>query len=332
MYDAEQNEPCFVFKDSSATSCLIEQELTLTMSVKSYKTEKEEGSDKTFAVWYPEGKTSCPVVLFAHGYGLSSSDHDYLASKIAEDGYVVVIPDREGDDKHGFLGILTFVMFATAINTVTVDGTTLQAALDYVTAAAKDGSSSPLSGGVADPSSVIAGGFSMGAVEAINFVASSKETANIPVKALLLVSPAILLVSTVSWRISYSELVETAKEIECPTLYITSDKDMAAVSAFSYSERGKDAELVVLKSEHLDLDCPTGKESSWGAFLGFPGKAMGLNDHIALACEEGPTYKAILPFLRNVLKTGKSGDLGIDPSLLAPKEMNYSKFFQFVLG
>lgn len=300
------------------------------MSIKFYKTEKEEGSDTTFAVWYPEGKTSCPVVVFAHGYGGSSGDHDYLASKIAADGYVVVIPDREGDGKHGFLGIFTFMMFATPINTVTVDGTTLQAALDYVTAAAKDKSGSPLSGGVVDPTNVIAGGFSMGGVEAINFVARTKETT--PVKALLLVSPSIMMFGTVSWRISYSGLVETAKEIECPTLFITSDNDMAAVSAFSYSGRGKDTELVVFKSEHLDIECPTTKKSSWASFLGFPGKAMGLNDHFALACEEGPTYKAILPFLTNVLKTGESGDLGIDPSLLAPKEMNYSKTFQFMFG
>lgn len=301
------------------------------MSVKSYKTEKEEGSDATFAVWYPEGKKSCPVVLFAHGYGGSSADHDYLACKIAADGYVVVIPDREGDDRHGILGIFTFMMFATPINTVTVDGKTLRTAWDYITAAAKDGSGSPLSGGLVDPTNVIAGGFSMGGVEAINFVAGKKNAAT-PVKALLLVSPSIMMFGTVSWRISYSELVETAKEIDCPVLYITSENDMAAVSAFDYSARGKNAELVVFQSEHLDLECPTTKKSSWNAFLGFPGKAMGLNDHFALACEEGPTYKAILPFLTNVLKTGEAGDLDLEPSLLAPKEMTYSKVFQFMFG
>lgn len=311
--------------------------ITTTVTVKSYKTEKEDdSSDITFGVWYPEGRTLCPVVVFAHGYGGSSDSHKYLATKIAQDGYVVIIPDRDGDDKHGFLGIFTFMMAATPINTVSVDGSTLQAALDYVTAAAKEGSGSPLSsssssGGnaIVDPSTVIAGGFSMGGAEAINFVSSCKTT---PIMALILVSPSIIMFGTVSWRISYSGLIQTASEIECPTLYITSDNDMLAVGAFSYSDRAKDADLVVFKSEHLDTDCPNTKESSWKNFLGFPGKQLGLNDHFALACEEGPTYKAILPFLNNILKTGKAGDLDIESSLLAPKEMNYSKAFQFIFG
>ena len=299
------------------------------MSVKSFKTEKEEGSDTTFQVWYPEGKTSCPIVLFAHGYGGGSDAHEYLASKIAEDGYVVIIPDREGNDKYGFLGIFSFLMLATPVNTVTIDGTTLQKALDYVTAAAKDGSDSPLSGGIVDPTTVFAGGFSMGGVEAIKFTSSCKAP---PVKALFLISPSIMMFGSVCWRMSYSALKEEAKNIECPTLYVTSDNDMAAVSAFSYYERAKDSELVVFKTEELDTECPHTKKSSWEKFLGYPGKKMGLNDHFALACEEGPTYKAVLPFLTNVVTTGKPGDLGIEPSLLAPKEMTYSKAFQFIFG
>ena len=298
------------------------------MTVKSYTTEKEEGSNKTFTVWYPEGKTGCPLVVFAHGYSGSASSHDYMATKIAEDGYVVCIPDCEDDDKYGFLGNFTFLMFATPINQVNVDGTTLQAAYDYVVGASKD-ESSPLPSGVVDTDTVVAGGFSMGGVEAISFAASDKSP---DVKALLLVSASTLMFGTVSWRMSQSKLAETTDALEMPTLYITSANDMAAVSAFKYAARGKDTELVNFKSEVLDIECPNTAKTSWKNFLGTPGKMMGINDHFALACEDGPSYKAILPFMKNALTTGKSGELDLDPELLAPKEMNYSKAFQLVFG
>ncbi len=298
------------------------------MPVKSYTTEKEEGSDKTFTVWYPEGKTACPLVLFAHGYSGSASSHDYMATKIAEDGYVVVIADREDDDKYGFPGIFTFMMFATPISQVSVDGSTMQAAFDYVVAASKD-ESSPLPAGVVDTDTVIAGGFSMGGVEAISFAASEEAPT---IKALLLVSASTLMFGTVAWRMSQSKLAEKADALECPTLYVTSSSDMAAVSAFKYAARGKDTELVHFKSEVLNTDCPNTLKTSWANFMGIPGKMLGVNDHFALACEEGPTYKAILPFLKNALTTGKSGELDLDPSLLAPKEMTYSSAFQFIFG
>ena len=297
--------------------------------VKHYRTEAVPGTDTSFACLFPEGEKNCPVILFMHGYGGSSDAHIPQAVQIAAKGYVVVLPDREGDDKHGFFpGIFMFMMFATPLSQVSVSGETLQLALEYAEAAAAC-SGGPLSGGIADTSKIIACGFSMGGVEAINFASKEK------VKALVLISPSIMNFGTVSWRISQAGLRETAKSIDAPTLLVTSDNDMAAVSAFSYHESVfPDSTLVSIKTTSLDLDCPNTCKSSWSPFLGnIPGKAMGLNDHFALACEEGPTHMAIVPFLENVIDTGKAGDLGIaKEDWVAKNEMTYSKAFQVMFG
>ena len=299
--------------------------------VKHYRTEAVPGTDTSFACLLPEGRRNCPVILFMHGYGGSSDAHIPQAAQLAAKGYVVVLPDREGDDRHGFFpGIFTFMMFATPLSQVSVSGETLLLALEYVEAATAC-SGGPLSGGVVDTSTIIACGFSMGGVEAINFAATKKEK----VKALVLISPSIMNFGTVSWRISQAGLRETAKTIEVPTLIVTSDNDMAAVSAFSYHESVfPDSTLVSIKTTSLDLDCPNTCKSSWSPFLGnVPGKAMGLNDHFALACEEGPTYMAVVTFLENVIDTGKAGDLGIaEEDWVAKNEMTYSKAFQVMFG
>ena len=303
------------------------------ITVKSYTTKIVKGTDTSFGVWYPQDKQNCPIILFAHGYGGNSQAHAPLASQLVAQGYVVVIPDREGDNKYGFWGIFTFMMFATPLNTVTVDGTTLQLALEYVETASKS-NSLPLSNGKVDTTNIISGGFSMGAVKAINFASKQQEKAT-PAKALLLVSPSIMKFGTLSWRISHLELIETCKSLTCPTLLVTSDNDMAAVGAFSYHERVfGNLTIVNVKTGSLDLDCPNTKQSHWNKFLAIPGNFLGLNDHFALACEEnGPTGHIILPFLKNVLTTGLAGDLGIEGAeWLAPNVMNYGRVFQVMFG
>ena len=304
------------------------------ITVKSYTTDKVEETDTSFGVWYPEDQTNCPLILFAHGYGGSSQSHAPLAAELAAKGYVVVIPDREGDDAHGFWGIFTFMMFATPLNTVTVDGTTLKLALEYVKKASQS-ENSPLSGGKVDTTRIISGGFSMGGVEAIHFAASQQEDEAPDVRALLLVSPSIMRFGTISWRISHTGLIETSKNLTCPTLLVTSDNDMAAVGAFSYHESVfQKSTLVNVKTSSLDVDCPNTRKSSWNQFLTAPGKYMGLNDHFALACEEtAPTGQIIGPFLRNILANDEAGDLGLEGSeWLAPNVMNYNPVFQLVFG
>ena len=57
---------------------------------------------------------------------------------------------------------------------------------------------------------------------------------------------------------------------------------------------------------------PPTQEELVGAVPGkSSGEGVGLNDHFALACEDGPAHLAIGAFLGNVLETGKAGDLGI---------------------
>jgi len=314
-----------VAKDINAQPDTIVGDVT----VKSYTTDKVEGEDISFAVWYPLESKNCPVILFAHGYGGNSQSHAPLASELAAEGYVVIVPDSEGND--GFLGIFTFLMFATPLNRVSVDGKTLQLALDYVkiaAASAEDNNKSPLSNDKVDLNSIIPGGFSMGSVEAINF-ASKLPSA----KALLLVSPSVNKLGTYSWRIAPKNLIETAKGIQCPTLLVTSDNDAVACGAFSFHEGVfPNSTLVNVKSGSLNLECPNTKRgTSWTHFLGISGKLSGLNDHFALACEAGsPTHHAILPFLKNVLEKGAAGDLGIEGSeWLAPNVMKYSKIYQY---
>ena len=299
-------------------------------TVKRFRTEAVPGTDTSFSCLLPEGGKNCPVILFMHGYGGSSEAHIPQVLHLAAKGYVVVLPDREKDDKYGFFGIFSFLMLATPLSQVSVDGKTLQLALKYVKAsAAAPAGSGPLAGGVVDTSQVISGGFSMGGVEAINFAAKENT------KALFLISPSIMNFGTIAWRISQTGLRKTSSSINIPTLLVTSDNDMAAVSAFSYHESVfSNSTLVSIKTTSLDINCPNTKKSSWKTFLGeIPGKAMGLNDHFALACEEGPTHMAIGRFLRNVIKTGTVGDLGIaNEGWVAKNEMTYSKAFQVIFG
>ena len=285
--------------------------------VKMYKTANlasGSNTDTSFAVFYPSTGKNLPVVLYQSGMGGSSSGHKYQASIIAADGYVVVLPDRDGDQRGGYLNTFMFLMLASPIASVSADGSHLMLALEYVKLATEKGSGSPISG-MADPSTIIAAGFSMGGNEAIHFAAKSPDV----VKAAILISPSVMWFGTISFRISHKAMTEAARDLSIPTLWITSEKDMTAVATYKMAnEIVKKPTLVTFKSSVLDLDTPTTKATThYGPFLGV-GRYIGMADHFSLGNEKNDVSTlAILPFMKNVLSTGEAGDLGLPDDLIA---------------
>ena len=284
--------------------------------VKMYKTANlasGSNTDTSFAVFYPSTGKNLPVVLYQSGMGGSSSGHKYQASIIAADGYVVVLPDRDGDQRGGYLNIFMFLMLASPIASVSTDGSHLMLALEYVKLATEKGSGSPISG-MADPTKIIASGFSMGGNEAIHFARNCPD-----VKAAILISPSVMWFGTISFRISNAKLKQAAKSLDIPTLWITSEKDMTAVATYKMAnEIVKKPTLVTFKSSVLDLDTPTTKATTfYGPFLGV-GRYIGMADHFSLGNEKNDVSTlAILPFMKNVLSTGEAGDLGLPDDLIA---------------
>jgi predicted dienelactone hydrolase len=78
----------------------LRRRILLTTGVDSAETTME---DTTFFAFTPSNACAeaVPVFLFQSGYGSNSSGHQPLLQKIADAGYVVVVPDRDGDCKGG---------------------------------------------------------------------------------------------------------------------------------------------------------------------------------------------------------------------------------------
>lgn len=266
--------------------------------------------DTTFATFTPSTKsdTAAPVLLFQSGYGSASAGHQPLMQKIADAGYVCVIPDREGDSAGGKDSIpLVFAGLAEGKsarehNALSTDGTHLAAALTWI----KDQAS--VDGQPIDVTKIAAAGFSMGCVEAI--MASAACAASL--SAVVLISASTGLMLEKLYEFSQADLEQKAAAFAFPSLFITSDKDcQLGATTDLFEAAASPAELLVFSDDVLDNSMQLTDETSiWSPAVNdmLPGVAQ----HFALAAERGVVSDApIIAFLNQHLK-------GAPPAPLAP--------------
>jgi len=257
--------------------------------------------DTTFATFTPmtKAETAVPVLLFQSGYGSNSLGHQPLMQKIADAGYVCVVPDREGDTKGGkesvakvFAG-LTDGTPASEHNAMSTDGTHLAAALAWV----KQRTS--ISGQPIDVAQIAAAGFSMGCVEAIMFASACAAD----VKAIAIISSSSGVALEKLYCFEQADLARKCAAFSCPSLWITSDLDsQKGATTELFEEAASPAHLVVFKDAALDNSMSLTDETSiWSPAVNE--MLPGITQHFALAAERKVVSDApIVAFLDHHLK------------------------------
>lgn len=270
--------------------------------------------DTTFATFTPATKVEAalPVLLFQSGYGSSSASHQPLMQKIADAGYVCVIPDREGDTKGGkesvgkvFAGLADGTP-ASEHNAMSTDGTHLAAALGWIK------ERSTIDGQRIDGTKIAAGGFSMGCVEAIQFAAACAND----VKAVALISSSTGTALEKLYCFEQADLSRKCAEFAAPSLWITSDLDSQKdATSELYELAALPANLVVFKDAALDNSMALTDETSiWSPAASemLPGIAQ----HFALAAERRVVSDApIVAFLDRHLKGAAAAPLAADAAM-----------------
>lgn len=236
-------------------------------------------ADTTFTAFTPSPAPAepLPVFLFQSGYGSSSVGHQPLLQKIADAGFVVVVPDRESDTAGGKESVGTLFSEGKVVSALSTDGTHLAAALEWVQAQKEVG------GCKLDLSKVAAGGFSMGAIEAIRFATASADV----VKAVAVISSSTSAMAEPLYEFTEAEMLLKASQFAAPSLWISSDKDLqlAATKAL-YESAATPAAFVSFKDEVLDNSMAlTDATSIWSPAV--DEMVPGLKQHFALAAEAG---------------------------------------------
>jgi len=275
-------------------------------------------ADTTFATFTPTTKVeeALPVLLFQSGYGSNSTGHQPLMQKIADAGYVCVIPDREGDTMGGkesvgklFAGLAEGKP-ASDLNAMSTDGTHLAAALAWVKTKAE------IDGQPIDATKIAGAGFSMGCVEAIQFAAACAAD----VKAVAIISSSSGEMLEKLYCFKQSELASKCAGFSCPSLWITSDKDsQKGATTELFDVAASPAQLVVFKDEVLDNSMSLTDETSiWSPAVN--DMMPGLAQHFALAAERGVVSDApIVAFLDHHLKGAATAPLAAEASIAEQK-------------
>ena len=270
----------------------------------------EKFSDTTFAAFVPAAAVdeAVPVLLFQSGYGSSSASHQPLLQKIADAGYVCVVPDRTGDTAGGKSspGELFAALQsgspkpASDWNAMSTDGTHLAAALDW--AKAQGGS---INGQAMDLTKIAAGGFSMGGIECMLFASNCDE-----VSAAIVVSPSSGKFLEAVYCFDHADLMARVGAFKKPYLFISSDKDLGLPAAKEcYEAASSPATVLVFKDEVLDNSMALTEETSiWSQAIA--GAMPGLAQHFALATEKGVVADApMVAFMDHHLKNKELGAL-----------------------
>ena len=254
--------------------------------------------DVTFATFTPSSKGAfdyahaksgtgaLPVFLFAHTYGGDSKCHTPLLQAVADKGYICVVADRTNDirpevsTKDFVLGVLS----GKALCALSSDGTWLAACLDWIKKQAK------VDGFTPDLTKVVAGGFSMGGVEVINFVGTKPPE----VKAMIVISPSTVKLNEKTFQFSYDKLQQLLGGITIPSLYICSSKDGSKpVCKEHFNVSPSPSAVLSFTDAHLDNSMSlTSETTMWKIHSSIILKCLsdcllggGLRRHFALASE-----------------------------------------------
>ncbi len=272
------------------------------------------GETYRFAAFTPSTKTAAavPVLLFQSGYGSNSWGHEPLMQKIADAGYVCVIPDRQRDTIGGkesigklFAGLAEGVC-ASEFNAMSTDGSHLAAAHAWV-AKQKEVNGQPI-----DASKVAAGGFSMGCIEAIKFAAANSAVT----KAVIIISSSTGAFAEKLYNFSQADLVAKCAAFACPSLWITSDQDCQNAATRELYEAAKPpASLLVFRDEVLDNSMALTDETSiWSPAANE--QLPGIAQHFALAAERNVVSDApAIAFLNQYVKGADAVPLAPEASL-----------------
>ena len=258
--------------------------------------------DVTFATFTPSSKGAfdyahaksgtgaLPVFLFAHTYGGDSKCHTPLLQAVADKGYICVVADRTNDIRPEISTkdfVVSAFFRATTVCALSSDGTWLAACLDWIKKQAK------VDGFTPDLTKVVAGGFSMGGVEVINFVGTHPPE----VKALIVISPSTDKMGEPLFQFSYDKIQQQLGGLTIPSLFITSKYDNGkAVCKAHFDVTPSPSALLSFADAHLDnsmsLTSETtmwkihGSQRSW--LLKCLGDVLlggGLRRHFAVASE-----------------------------------------------
>lgn len=243
-------------------------------------------ADTTFTSFVPSEKSAdaLPVLLFQSGYGSTSASHAPLLQAIADGGYVVVVPDREGDVVYGkatpqklFEGLAEGKP-ASELNAMSTDGTHLGAAFEYVQA------QSSIDGQSIDRSKIAAGGFSMGCVEAMQFACAGRYADKLSACILISSSSGEMLEKLYCYK--QADLNAGVSQFKFPSLYISSDLDsQLAATKEVYEAAASPAVMLVFKDSVLDNSMALTEETSvWS--LAANDMLPGIAQHFALAAEK----------------------------------------------
>lgn len=253
-----------------------------------------------------------PILLFQSGHGSSAKSHELLLQKIANEGFVVIVPQHVNDtgnhrscDDPPNKKSATAVFEGTTIAELQTDGTHLAAALDW----AKRRKDAIVGGQKVDTGKVVTGGFSAGCVEAICHAADAIPES---VSGLVCISPSTAPFVEKAYQFKRSELKEKTKAFTIPTLWITAEEDLCN---FETLDMFKDVEtkgttLVSFKDDVLDCSLKLTEEFSiWGAENAAENPGMAI--HMALACEEEIVAdKPIVSFLKRTFDISVRGEAG----------------------
>jgi len=274
--------------------------------------------DTTFATFTPTTKleAALPILLFQSGYGSNSSGHQPLLQKIADAGYVCVVPDREADTVGGkeSVGLLFAGLAegkpASDYNAMSTDGTHLAAALEWTK------TQTEVDGQRIDTTKIAGAGFSMGCVEAIQFAGACAPD----VKAVAIISSSSGEMLEKLYCFSQSDLAAKCAAFSFPSLWITSDLDsQKGATEELFGAVASPAQLVVFKDDVLDLSMKLTDETSiWSPAAN--DMLPGLAQHFALASERGVVSDApIVAFLDHHLKGAVAAPLAPEASIAEQK-------------
>lgn len=232
-----------------------------------------------------------PIFLFQSGHGSSAKSHALLLKKIANEGFVVVVPEHPNDTGSGDLGrppnksAAAAVFAGSTIAELQTDGTHLEAALEWATS--QRGGIIHGHGGPqrVDCRNIVTGGFSAGCLEAINHVANSIHSASI--SGMVCIAPSTAEFVEIPYKFKRRDIKAKIKALTIPTLWITSEEDLTNFEAL---DMFKDVNtvgttLVSFKDDILDVSMKLAEEFSiWG--IEMAKQNPGLAQHMALACAE----------------------------------------------
>lgn len=241
-----------------------------------------------------------PVLLFQSGHGSSAKSHELLLQKIANEGFVVIVPQHANDtgnhrscDEPPNKRAAICVFEGKTIAELQTDGTHLAAALDWV----KSQKDHIVGGQKVDTSKIVTGGFSAGCIEAIWHAANAIPGS---VSGLVCISPSTAPFVEKAYQFKRSELKEKTKALTIPTLWITAEEDICNFEALDMFKdvETKGTTLVSFKDDILDCSLKLTEEFSiWGAENAAENPGMAI--HMALACEEEVVAdKPIVSFIK----------------------------------